>query len=139
MDVQSRSVDTWTWRKMLKLKALIRPHVQCRVGNRLNVNFLHDHWHNIGVLCDKLSNREVSMLRIKHEDSVASALNKVRWPRGRHVTEMVERCRNNMPTLNSCDDVVRWNGTNNFKSSNIWNTIRDRGHTPPWYKVKGNV
>ncbi|GAA0143396.1 hypothetical protein LIER_04089 [Lithospermum erythrorhizon] len=117
-------------------------HVQWRVGNGLNVNFLHDHWHNIGVLCDKLSNREVSMLRIRHEDSVASALNKVHWPRGKRVTEMVERCRNNMPTLNSCDDVVRWNGTNNFKSSNIWNTIRNRGHTPPWYRLiwfKGNV
>ncbi|GAA0167894.1 reverse transcriptase [Lithospermum erythrorhizon] len=134
-DVQPRSVDTWTWKEMLKLRALLRPHVQRRVGNGLNVNFLHDNWHSMGLLCDRLSKREVNLLRIEDEDSVSSALTKIHWPRGRHAASVTHICKRDMPLLNSSADVVCWNGAQNFKSSNVWNTIRCRGRSPPWYKL----
>ncbi|GAA0153032.1 hypothetical protein LIER_37612 [Lithospermum erythrorhizon] len=69
------------------------------------------------------------MLRIEHEDYVV-VLEKNYWPRGGHATSEMNRCRNDMPILSSRADVVSWNGTQNFKTSNLWNSIRNKGQSP---------
>ncbi|GAA0146354.1 hypothetical protein LIER_06333 [Lithospermum erythrorhizon] len=109
-DIQLRSVDTWTWTEMLKFREILKPHVKWSVGNGVNVNFLHDNWYCMGVLHEIFRRKEVSLLRIEHEDSLAYALRKFHSPRDKHDTDAMNRCRNDMPILSDRADVVCWNG-----------------------------
>ncbi|GAA0173178.1 hypothetical protein LIER_41475 [Lithospermum erythrorhizon] len=131
--VHPKSIDSWTWKELLKLRVSLKPFIKYAVENGENVSFLFDNWHKLGILNENLSSRDISLLRIDPNDSVASALKKIRSPRGRHTSKMLSVCEGGIPELNpNCSVVVLWNGALNVTSSAIWNAIRRKQPQPMW-------
>ncbi|GAA0158199.1 reverse transcriptase [Lithospermum erythrorhizon] len=105
--VKPKRTDSWTWIELLKIRVSLKPFIQYAVGNGENVSFLFDSWHKLGFLNENMSIRDISLLRIDPNDSVARALKKIKWPRGRHATEMLSVCEGGLPELNpDCSHVV---------------------------------
>ncbi|GAA0185190.1 hypothetical protein LIER_32478 [Lithospermum erythrorhizon] len=95
--IKERSIDSWSWRKILALKDSLRNHVKYRIGDGKSVNCLHDNWSSSGVMVDILSNRDVSNLNMLVIDTVADFIKKTKWPDGKRLIEKVQICKRSMP------------------------------------------
>ncbi|KAL0444901.1 UNVERIFIED_CONTAM: hypothetical protein Slati_2212800 [Sesamum latifolium] len=46
----SEKTGSWSWRKLLKLRAVLLPHIQYRIGDGVNFSLWKDPWHSLGPL-----------------------------------------------------------------------------------------
>ncbi|XP_052623755.1 uncharacterized protein LOC128129116 [Lactuca sativa] len=49
---------SWTWKRFLEIRKIVRPHIVSCVGNGRNTSLWHDWWHPIGILGTILSRRD---------------------------------------------------------------------------------
>ncbi|GAA0148112.1 hypothetical protein LIER_07641 [Lithospermum erythrorhizon] len=85
--INKRSVDSWIWRKMLALRGILKPHVKYIVEDGRSV---------LGLLLTYF---------------VAEFFGKMKWSRGRMLTDGVLRCKNIMPKgLSDVEGSIVWLG-----------------------------
>ncbi|KAL0431794.1 UNVERIFIED_CONTAM: hypothetical protein Sradi_0805400 [Sesamum radiatum] len=46
----SLTSGSWSWRKMLRLRAVLLPHITFRIGVGTKFSLWHDPWHQLGPL-----------------------------------------------------------------------------------------
>ncbi|GAA0142134.1 hypothetical protein LIER_35524 [Lithospermum erythrorhizon] len=96
---------------------MLKPHVKYHIGNGKAVNCMFDNWSSNGVIANFLSASSISGLHMLRTDSVADFMAKVRWPRGRRLTEDVIMCQNSMPSrLEETDDHIIWYGSREHRT-----------------------
>ncbi|KAL0444947.1 UNVERIFIED_CONTAM: LINE-1 retrotransposable element O protein [Sesamum latifolium] len=49
----SEKTGSWSWRKLLKLRIVLLPHIQYRIGDGVNFSLWKDPWHSLGPLIDR--------------------------------------------------------------------------------------
>ncbi|XP_052622964.1 uncharacterized protein LOC128128149 [Lactuca sativa] len=57
-DILQKKSISWTWKRCLEVRKIVRPHVVSCVGNGRNTSLWHDWWHPIGILCAIMSRRD---------------------------------------------------------------------------------
>ncbi|CAH1436138.1 unnamed protein product [Lactuca virosa] len=57
-DILQKKSMSWTWKRFLEVRKIVRPHVVSCVGNGMNTSLWHDWWHPIGILCSIISRRD---------------------------------------------------------------------------------
>ena len=57
--VKPPSQSSWYWKKLLKLRDIVRPMLKHRIGNGCGTFLWYDNWHPLGPLLDKFGNRVV--------------------------------------------------------------------------------
>ncbi|KAL0444899.1 UNVERIFIED_CONTAM: hypothetical protein Slati_2212600 [Sesamum latifolium] len=59
---------SWGWRKMIRLRGVIRPYIEYRIGSGTSFLFWHDPWHEMGPLLTRfpLGPRHTSTLPMAH-------------------------------------------------------------------------
>ncbi|GAA0165422.1 reverse transcriptase [Lithospermum erythrorhizon] len=65
-----RSIDSWSWRQLIKYSKDVRRFVCSSVGNERSTNFWHDDWHKRGVLAELFTGKAKKKLRIPEEVNV---------------------------------------------------------------------
>ncbi|GAA0161074.1 hypothetical protein LIER_17478 [Lithospermum erythrorhizon] len=91
--IASKSTDSWTWRKLLQLRELLKSHVKYYVGNGESINCMFDNWSTNGVIAEYLSARSSSVLQMLRIDFVAGFMAKREKAHSRycHVSEQLHR------------------------------------------------
>ncbi|KAL0456437.1 UNVERIFIED_CONTAM: hypothetical protein Slati_0982900 [Sesamum latifolium] len=49
----SLTSGSWSWRKMLRLRAVLLPHITFRIGDGTKFSLWHDPWHQLGPLISR--------------------------------------------------------------------------------------
>ena len=57
-DILQKKSMSWTWKRFLEVRKIVRPHIVSCVGNGRNSSLWHDWWHPLGILGLIISRRE---------------------------------------------------------------------------------
>ncbi|XP_023758686.3 uncharacterized protein LOC111907122 [Lactuca sativa] len=56
--VWNKKSMSWTWKRFLEVRKIVRPHVVSCVGNGMSTSLWHDWWHPLGILGSIISRRD---------------------------------------------------------------------------------
>ena len=140
-DVPMRGNMTWSWRKILQIRPLVRQFFWYNIGNGLRVSAWFDKWCSIGPLSLIVSSRDIhragfssnSVVRdIVHEDSwVWPSTWGTRYP---IITSILVPMFNN-----DMDDRLVWRTgdglVKSFSVALVWESIRARGPIVDWFQL----
>ncbi|KAL2226576.1 UNVERIFIED_CONTAM: putative mitochondrial protein [Sesamum indicum] len=69
---------SWGWRKLLRLRSLIKPMVECRIGDGRNFFLWKDPWHHLGPLISRFP-RGPSLLGLDESTKLNTVIDEGQW------------------------------------------------------------
>ncbi|KAL2248119.1 UNVERIFIED_CONTAM: hypothetical protein Sindi_2664200 [Sesamum indicum] len=99
----------WGWRKLLRLRTVIRPLVDYQVGDGATFYSWQDPWHPLGPLIQRLP-RGPQLTGLGHSEKLNRVIvdGYLHWASSRTCLEIVQ----NLPIIHGDDDRVHWRDTN---------------------------
>lgn len=109
--IKSTACCTWNWRKMLKLRTILRPMIKHIVGDGKRIYLWHDNWHPVGPLSPKFGYRLIYDSGLHFQAKLNAVINGTDWfwPATRSndmVGVQASLCGSLTPSSSS--DVVLW-------------------------------
>ncbi|CAH1435589.1 unnamed protein product [Lactuca virosa] len=140
-DILQKKSMSWTWKRFLEVRKIVRPHVVSCVGNGMNTSLWHDWWHPIGILSTIISRRDW----IRNGFSDISKVSDVMvndfylWP-VEWVIEFPGLKDGPMFCIDANQrDVTGWRDKNGvckqFSCKQVWRDINNFGDKVPWYDI----
>ncbi|CAH1428278.1 unnamed protein product [Lactuca virosa] len=140
-DILQKKSMSWTWKRFLEVRKIVRPHVVSCVGNGMNTSLWHDWWHPIGILSTIISRKDW----IRNGFSDISKVNDVMvndfylWPI-EWVIEFPGLKDGPMFCIDANQrDVTGWRDKNGvckqFSCKKVWRDINNFGDKVPWYDI----
>lgn len=131
--------SAWYWRKLLKLRSIVRPYLKHRIGNGQNTYMRFDNWHLGGPIVERYGSRIVYDLGIDKHAKVDGVLLDGRWewpiPNSWELMEVVQGPNIVFPNPNQ-EDLVYWDPTNGeFTASSAYDLVRVGGFRVEWYEL----
>ncbi|GJT41695.1 reverse transcriptase zinc-binding domain-containing protein [Tanacetum coccineum] len=138
-DIPLRGNMSWSWRKILQLRPIIREFVWCNVGNGLSTSLWFDKWCVAGPLYNHVSSRDVFRSGLTLSSHVNDIVRDGVWDWPRELLDkypILDGCYTHLS--NECDR-LEWrlhDGTvKHFSVSQVWSSIRPRGEKVPWFDM----
>ncbi|GJT02460.1 putative reverse transcriptase domain-containing protein [Tanacetum coccineum] len=140
-EIPYRGKMSWGWRKLLKLRPMIRDFIWSSIGDGSKVSMWFDMWCNSCPLYNIISARDIaragfslaSKVRECIQEGLWSWLNDwlVKYP----ILNSIQ-----VPVLNDAkSDVLEWRKSDgsytSFSVQRVWDTIRPRDIEVPWYNL----
>ncbi|KAL0292355.1 UNVERIFIED_CONTAM: hypothetical protein Sradi_6992700 [Sesamum radiatum] len=123
---------TWGWRKLIRLRDALRPHVSYQIGDGTSFSLWHDPWHPGGPLLPQfpLGPRHTSIPPSAPLSTVISE-DTWSWP---HITDMESiDITHDLPTIHGGRDRILWTGPRgSFSSAAAYDLFRPPGPTVGW-------
>lgn len=141
-DNSLQASGSWIWKRLLKLRPIARPFLDCHLGSGSTARFWHDNWTGLGPLIDLAGANGPRVSGIHRLATVAEAEANGSWhlPRGRHsILLLLRAALPSQPGLvPACSDEFKWlNTTNNspgiFSASTTWDCLHPPGHSVTWH------
>ncbi|XP_071726825.1 uncharacterized protein [Rutidosis leptorrhynchoides] len=131
---------SWSWRKILLIRPLIRNYICCQVGDGSFGSAWHDSWSNLGILSNIISHNDIIRAGWNDKTVIRDIVNDdgVVWPRGwgRKYPTLPSI---NVPSLSNFPDKYGWKDpqglVHEFSVAKAWDSLRPRGNQVPWYSV----
>nr|GEZ58066.1 hypothetical protein [Tanacetum cinerariifolium] len=132
---------SWGWRKLLKLRLLIRDFIWSSIGDGSKVFMWFDRWCNASPLYNIISARDIARAGFSLALKVCECIHggiwswPTDWMVKYHILNSIL-----VSVLNDAkSDVLEWrnsNGTSNpFSVQLVWDSIRSRDNEVPWYNL----
>ncbi|GKA30820.1 putative RNA-directed DNA polymerase [Tanacetum coccineum] len=138
-DIPLRGNMSWSWRKILQLRPIIREFVWCNVGNGLSTSLWFDKWCVAGPLYNHVSSRDIFRSGLTLSSHVNDIVRDGVWDWPRELLDkypILDGCYTHLS--NECDR-LEWrlhDGTvKHFSVSQVWSSIRPRGEKVPWFDM----
>ncbi|KAK1424620.1 hypothetical protein QVD17_19953 [Tagetes erecta] len=140
-DVTPKAKMTWSWRKILQIRELIRPHIRQKIGNGRDTFAWSDNWCNQSPLNRFITPRDIYNAGFSLHAKVADLVSNMNWkwpvawydlfPVLIHV---------HVPVISTNrKDVTIWHDMHGeertFSTMMVWDTIRQRKQLINWYNV----
>ncbi|KAK1414778.1 hypothetical protein QVD17_30537 [Tagetes erecta] len=140
-DVTPKDKMTWSWRKILQIRELLRPHIRQKIGNGRDTFAWSDNWCNQSPLNRFITPRDIYNADFSLNAKVADLVSNMNWkwlvawydlfPVLIHV---------HVPVINTNrKDVTIWydmhGNERTFSTMMVWDTIRQRKQLINWYNV----
>ncbi|CAA7022639.1 unnamed protein product [Microthlaspi erraticum] len=134
----------WIWKSLLKLRAVARSHLVCKVNSGSTALFWHDNWTDLGPLIELTGANGPRVTGINRMATVNQACTNSIWliSRGRH--PILRLLRDVLPptlpsSLNSLQDDFLWKSSPSaevgaFSSSKTWDSLHPAGQSLTWTK-----
>ncbi|KAL0281816.1 UNVERIFIED_CONTAM: Retrovirus-related Pol polyprotein from type-2 retrotransposable element R2DM [Sesamum radiatum] len=123
---------TWGWRKLIRLRDALRPHVVYQIGDGTSFSLWHDPWHPRGPLLPQfpLGPRHTFIPSSAPLSTVISE-DTWSWP---HITDMESiDITHDLPTIHGGQDRILWTGPRgSFSSAAAYDLFRPPGPTVDW-------
>ncbi|XP_071708914.1 uncharacterized mitochondrial protein AtMg00310-like [Rutidosis leptorrhynchoides] len=137
-DVPITAGLSWCWRKILRIRPLVKQYFVYKIGNGQNVSAWFDSWSSIGTIVDIIPTNEIQSLGFTMKETVCDLANGTSWPTGwLQVYPSLNSI--NIPLLSNHEDKLCWKDSDNrlmdCSVSRIWDTIRPRVAVVPWFRV----
>ena len=144
--VSTPQICSWNWRKLLKIRDLVRPFIKHVIGDGESTSFWHDHWHSYGPL-SRLGSSAISTSGIPLNALVSSIVVGESWYWPLPISSAIWDVVNNLDGLvpnSSCGDSFVWFASANGKFSTASAMDHLRIHNPIvcWAKLvwfKNNI
>ncbi|KAL0361607.1 UNVERIFIED_CONTAM: hypothetical protein Sradi_3845200 [Sesamum radiatum] len=130
--VARENTGSWSWRKLLTLRAALIPHIQFRIGDGANFSLWNDPWHNLGPLITHFP-RGPQVTRTCPSNSLDTVIEvgQWRWPLITDIEHL--DILHLLPDIHGGDDSIAWiPDGGNFSSSFASNVFRPPGPTVGW-------
>ncbi|KAL0439849.1 UNVERIFIED_CONTAM: LINE-1 retrotransposable element O protein [Sesamum latifolium] len=125
----SEKTGSWGWRKLLKLCATLRPHIQFRIGDGMNFSLWKDPWHSLGPLITQFP-RGPQLTYTGANDPLATVIEDGQWS-WPLITDI--ECLDIiylLPDIHGGDDSIEWMPDGgNFSTSSAYNIFDHRAPT----------
>nr|GEZ64061.1 hypothetical protein [Tanacetum cinerariifolium] len=78
-DIPEKEGSSWSWKKILRYRSVLRSHIVHRIGNGLDTSLWFDNWHDICPLSDFISKRKVHCSGLSLDCKVANVIVNGMW------------------------------------------------------------
>ncbi|KAL0295376.1 UNVERIFIED_CONTAM: hypothetical protein Sradi_6838100 [Sesamum radiatum] len=122
---------TWGWRKLIRLRDSLRPHVLYQIGDGTSFSLWHDPWHPGGpMICQFPSGPRHTFIPPSAPLSTVIWEDTWSWP---HITDMESiDITHDLPTIQGRDRIL-WTGPRgSFSSAAAYDVFRPPGPTVGW-------
>lgn len=131
---------SWSWRRILNLRAAFRPYIKTLVGDGTTTFFWHDYWILNGPLGTSVSAREIISMGSSMEAKVADCVVEGQWVWPQGVLNKFNELREIPVTIlgNRSDRVVWRNRSgvhSDFRTGVVWQDIRTRHSRVDWWHL----
>nr|GEW44805.1 reverse transcriptase domain, reverse transcriptase zinc-binding domain protein [Tanacetum cinerariifolium]GEX35663.1 reverse transcriptase domain, reverse transcriptase zinc-binding domain protein [Tanacetum cinerariifolium] len=132
---------SWSWRKLLKLRPLIRDFIWSSIGDDSKISLWFDRWYVASPLCNIISARDIARSGFSLTSKVCECIHGGiwSWPNDWMVKYPI---LSSIPVrvLNDAKpDVLEWRNNDGsfdtFSVQRVWETIRPRDNEVPWYDL----
>ncbi|XP_071719088.1 uncharacterized protein [Rutidosis leptorrhynchoides] len=130
---------SYSWRKILNMRGMIRPFIIHKVGNGANTSAWYDSWTDYDNLSDFISHREIVRAGFSNVSRVAELIfnNAWNWPVC-WSARLPMHLNINPPDPNT-EDVVCWKNAEGdlveFSTRVAWDSLRPRAEVVMWYPI----
>nr|GEY62813.1 hypothetical protein [Tanacetum cinerariifolium] len=128
----------WAWKKILKIRGLIKEHIFHKIGDGRNTSLWFDNWHPICPLSNFISKRMIASSGLNLQNKVADVIKNGEWNWPVNLSNMFDALNVISPPCitEGRNDKVVWKSCNgrflDFSVSNVWENIRMRGTLVSW-------
>ncbi|XP_071708112.1 uncharacterized protein [Rutidosis leptorrhynchoides] len=134
---------SWGWRKILKLRDVIRDYFVHIIGNGKDASAWYDSRLPIGLLIKIISARDIFSEGFTLKSKVADLICNHKWKWSRSwETKYPQLCNLTPHVLTQDHDKLSWRAFDGshkgFNVNIIWNTLCPRANPVPWYYVIGH-
>ncbi|XP_071727851.1 uncharacterized protein [Rutidosis leptorrhynchoides] len=139
-DVMVSPNASWSWRKLLNIRDLIKNHIVHKIGNEECTSVWYDIWCDQGRLVDVISRRNIVREGFNGNEKLCDFVvdGKLNWPSS-WLAEYQSIQNIEAPSLFAKHDEVCWKLLNGnireFSVAEVWETIRPRVPCVSWYNV----
>ncbi|XP_071687999.1 uncharacterized protein [Rutidosis leptorrhynchoides] len=139
-DAPIRPDASWSWRKLLNCRDIIRKHMVYNIGDGAKALAWFDKWNNIGPLTDIISWRDINAAGFYRYARVKDLIldKSWKWPHNWHVKYPVLNSIQ-VPVISEKCDELQWQHTegilHQFSVRQAYEAIRPAGSIVPWFEV----
>ncbi|GJW46336.1 putative RNA-directed DNA polymerase [Tanacetum coccineum] len=139
-DIPFRGNMSWGWRKILKIRNLVKPFIWSRIGNGQRTSAWYDNWSPLGQLSNVISNRDIYSAGFKLDMRVSDIIKDGMWAWPTDWLIKYPMISNiNAPVLTGSDDYIVLRNHSNmdvrFSVATIWDCIRPRNAEVNWFHI----
>ncbi|WZY72848.1 hypothetical protein YC2023_005088 [Brassica napus] len=142
--IEPSQSDSWTWKRILKLRPLALRFCKGVLGNGLTLRFWYDCWTPFGQLIKHIGENGPRALRVRKNALVADAISNSNWslpnPRSQQEVDLhIYLTTISLPLAHHVSDLYEWRVAdctlNVFNSQVTWEALRPRQETQPWHDI----
>nr|XP_043625578.1 uncharacterized protein LOC122597003 [Erigeron canadensis] len=137
-NVPYRGNLSWSWRKMLQIRPIIRQFIWVNIGDGALTNVWYDNWCNNSPLHEKFSPREISSAGFSTDTKVGQLVRDGHWNVPLHWTNRVALFAS-APTLSPNADGWFWKdkdgASRHFSVNVVWEDLRPRHDSVDWNRL----
>ncbi|KAL0293831.1 UNVERIFIED_CONTAM: Retrovirus-related Pol polyprotein from type-2 retrotransposable element R2DM [Sesamum radiatum] len=124
---------TWGWRKLIRLRDALRPHVHYQIGDGTSFSLWHDPWHPRGPLLPQFSFGGPRHTALPPTAPLSAVISEDTWS-WPHITDMESiDITHDLPAIHGGRDRIQWTGPRgSFSSAAAYDLFRPPGPTVGW-------
>ncbi|KAJ0561377.1 putative RNA-directed DNA polymerase [Helianthus annuus] len=140
-DVPIKQGNTWGWRKILKLRPIIREHVWSKIGDGMATFAWYDKWSHADPIGSFITPRMFQQAGFGINTKLAEVVNDGQWLWPEVWLDTYPALANmQIPSLTpNKKDTVAWIDNNGkettYSSKNVWDTLRLSNPSVNWYRA----
>nr|XP_043639208.1 uncharacterized protein LOC122610275 [Erigeron canadensis] len=137
-EVPLRGNLSWSWRKLLQIRPIVRKQFWFMFGNGQNVSAWYDNWAECCPLVNNVTHRMIRDTGYSLHTKVADIVDNGLWKLSAHWDQQV--LQNNVPVLqDNSADILKWRSNAGsldcFSVSLAWEDLRNRAPLVDWYSI----
>ncbi|XP_019094856.1 PREDICTED: uncharacterized protein LOC109130093 [Camelina sativa] len=145
-DLNPANAGSWIWRKLCRLRPLVRPFIVCKIGSGERASFWYDNWTGLGPLLDIASSNAPQVVGLPLQAVVRDAGRGQDWwlTTSRSRNPIIILLKNALPPVGDMlhcehEDTYLWKPDQNppshmFSMAKTWSALNPQGPQVPWYK-----
>ncbi|GJU47765.1 putative reverse transcriptase domain-containing protein [Tanacetum coccineum] len=129
------------WRRILKVRGLLRDHIVSKIGDGKGTSLWFDNWYPICPLSNFISKRKIHYFGLSLKTKIGDVIDRGKWNWPKVLCDEFDGLLFINPPILSEDriDKITWR-TNfgkhkNFNVSTVWYALREDNHGVPWDNV----
>ncbi|KAL0293457.1 UNVERIFIED_CONTAM: Retrovirus-related Pol polyprotein from type-1 retrotransposable element R2 [Sesamum radiatum] len=130
--VDEKGGSSW-WRKLIRLRSALLPHIEFKIGDGESFSLWHDPWHSLDPLINRFPRGPgLTNTSLSAKPSLVIAEGKWRWP---PITDM--ECLeiiHLLPSIHNGNDYIQWRGCT-FTTKIAYDIFRSPGPKVRWYSL----
>ncbi|GJV15420.1 reverse transcriptase zinc-binding domain-containing protein [Tanacetum coccineum] len=143
-DFPMRGNMSWGWRKILKLRPIIRKFIWSKIGNGRNTSLWFDTWADFEPLAAQISPRDIVRSGLSLQSKVQDVIHHGLWVWPQELLVKYPFLNNyNTPIRDDARDTLVWRNIHGnvkkFSVSQVWDDIRHRESKVNWKFEKRRI
>ncbi|GKA88788.1 hypothetical protein Tco_0810552 [Tanacetum coccineum] len=139
-DIPLRGNMSWGWRKILKLRPIVRNFIWKKIGNGMNTSLWYDKWNEFDPLANRISPRDIHRAGLNLQSKVSDVIFQGTWIWPPNLLVKYPFLIDyNIPIRDDVLDCLEWRNHHGipkkFTVSQVWIDIRYRDSKVSWYNM----